>query len=1092
MNTFLKSSEPFDEALISDRKEFGFRSKPVAPAAELSFAQQRLWFLEQLEPGRTRYAIPLAIQLRGPLDARALEHAIATLICRHESLRTVFVTVQGQPLQQVLEPGTWTLPVTDLSGKDKAGERLNEMLRKEIACGFDLARGPLFRGRLYRLAAGHHVLLLAMHHIIADGWSVGILFRELGELYMHSCPGEAPRLPAPGGQYRDFARWQRHWLRGGVLEQLLGHWRSVLAGTSQVLELPTDRPRPAMESDRGAIYSILLPPELTASLRRFALREKGTLFMALLAGFAALLSRRCGQEDFLIGTPVANRNRREFEEVVGCFVNTMVLRTDLAGNPTVSEFLRRIRQTCLDAFQHQDLPFERLVEELQPVRDLSRNPLVQVMFSLENMPLQPLQLSGLTQSPLDLDRGVTQADLTLRVQETDGGLRASFEYSTDLFDALTIERMAEHWHALLDAMIVAPGCRLSELPSVTEVERRLLLTEWNRTTLDYPGDLCVHELFERQADRTPDAIAVTFKDQGLTYRELNNRSNQLSRCLRELEVGPGARVGICVERSLEMVIALLGILKTGAAYVPLDPSFPQDRLRFMADDAQLALLVSTTTLAGSFGLPRERQVLLDADAQAIVSAPDRFSSENSAAAQPGHPAYVIYTSGSTGRPKGVVVPHRAVVNFLVSMARQPGLTKDDVLVAVTTLSFDIAVLELLLPLVVGARAAIATRDEVLDGQALGLLLNQCGATVMQATPITWRMLLDSGWAPDRAFKALVGGETLPEDLADRLLARGVQLWNMFGPTETTVWSTCAQVADITRGITIGRPIANTTLRILDPRNHLCPVGVPGELFIGGDGVSLGYWNRPELTAERFISDPFGPAPVALLYRTGDRARWRNDGSVEHLGRLDGQIKLRGFRIELGEIEAGIARHPSVREVVVVVREDRPGDKRLAAYFVAENPPADLADRLRALVRLAMPEYMVPAFFVRLPALPRTPNGKLDRRALPAPAFEKVSSAQTDDTPQTPAEEIVAGIFREVLDRANFSMSDSFFDLGGHSLMAARLMLKLRAKTGFDLPMRLLFEHPTPARLAGALDGLAWMSRPKKPADSALGREVIEI
>jgi amino acid adenylation domain-containing protein len=1092
MNAFPKTAEPMNDVLFSRRKDLEFQPKSEAPMAELSFAQQRLWFVEQMEPGRTTYAIPLAIEFRGALNAPMLERALGALVSRHESLRTVFETAQGQPRQVILEPGDWTLPVTDLSGEAKARERLDELLPREAARGFDLTLGPLFRARLYRLAADHHALLLAMHHIISDGWSVGILFRELGEFYGRFCERETAASPAPNVQYRDFAQWQRQRLGGEVLKKLLEHWRSRLAGAPQVLELPTDRPRPAEESNRGAIYQFTLPVELVEALRRFALREKATLFMPLLAGFAALLSRYSGQEDFLLGTPVANRNRAEFEGVVGCFVNTLVLRANLSGDPTVSEFLRRTRQVCLDALQHQDLPFERLVEELQPERDLSRNPLVQVMFSLENMPLPPLQLAGLTQSQLDLGRSVTHVDLTLRAQETTEGLRALLEYSTDLFDEPTIARMAAHWRTLLEAMIASPERRLSELPLLTESERRQLLVEWNQTAADYPRNSLVHELFEAQAGQTPTATAVTFEDRHLNYAELSRRSNQIAHHLRQLGVGPGARVGICVERSLDMVAGLLGILKTGAAYVPLDPSFPKDRLRFMADDAQLAVLLSTAALAGAFVLPRQRQVLLDADARILASASEGPVLVNGHATRPDQPAYVIYTSGSTGKPKGVAVPHRAVVNFLASMAREPGLAADDVLVAVTTLSFDIAVLELLLPLTAGANAVIATHEQTRDGRALPALLEQHAATVMQATPVTWRILLEAGWTPKPKFKALVGGEALPKDLADQLLARGVELWNMFGPTETTVWSTCARITDESKGITIGKPIANTTVRILDARKNLCPIGVPGELFIGGAGVSLGYWNRPELTAERFIPDPFGATADDKLYRTGDRARWRSDGTIEHLGRFDSQIKLRGFRIELGEIETIIVQDPAVREAAVIVREDGPGDKRLAAYLVSENPPADLADQLRARVRAALPEYMVPAHFVLLTTLPRTPNGKLDRNALPVPVPGNGSSHKTAASPRKPTEKIVMDVFRAVLDRTDFGMSDSFFDLGGHSLMAARLMLKLRAASGFDLPMRLLFERPTPARLAEAIDGLSWLKGSKTAVPDAGAREEIEV
>jgi amino acid adenylation domain-containing protein len=643
---------------------------------------------------------------------------------------------------------------------------------------------------------------------------------------------------------------------------------------------------------------------------------------------------------------------------------------------------------------------------------------------------------------------------------------------------------------LLQAIVKDPQQKISNIPILAAAERNRILNEWNDTEAAFPAGLLLHQLFEAQVRRAPERVALRVGATAFSYAELDARANRLARALRSRGVSRGQRVGLCVERGADMLAVVLGVLKSGAAYVPLDPSFPENRLRFMADDAQLALLISNTALAASFGLPRDRQLLLDADARTIASAPNARLPADASTARPGDPAYVIYTSGSTGQPKGVVVPHRAVVNFLTSMAREPGLAADDVLAAVTTLSFDIAVLELHLPLTLGASVVIATHDETVDGPALASLLEQSRATVMQATPVTWRLLLEAGWRPNTAFKALVGGETQPNDLADQLIACGVELWNMYGPTETTVWSTCARITDTSTGITIGRPIANTTVQILDARRNLCPIGVPGELCLGGVGVALGYWNRPELTADRFIPDPFSATPGATLYRTGDRARWRSDGAIEHLGRLDFQVKLRGFRIELGEIEAGIARHPAVREAVVIAREDVPGDRRLVAYLVAANPPAELVDQLRALLRAALPEYMVPAQFVMLKALPRTHNGKLDRKALPAPGAGDVAPRGVAVAPRTATEEMVLGVFRGVLDRADFGVLDNFFDLGGHSLMAARLMSRLRAASGVDLPLRDLFARPTAAGLAGAIEALQWLQKSQAPADSAGIREEI--
>ena len=1080
-------------------------SPPLEPTgetgpAEISFSQQRLWILDQI--GGAAQIIEGAMELRGSLNASVMEQAIGELIARHESLRTSFAYSNGRPWQVVAEPGSWTLPKEDLRGRIEAPEEFKAILRKEASRVFDLEKGPLFRARLYRLEDELHVLLLTMHHIISDGWSMGILLRELCELYRALSKQEPVALPEPKIQYRDFAKWQRAWLRGERLANLASHWRERLAGAPQILELPTNRPRPAVARNLGAIHSFIVPQKLTEELRALSRREGATLYMTLLAGFTLLLSRYTGQKDLLVGTPVANRNRVETEEVIGFFVNTLVLRADLTGDPSASELLGRLRECSLDALAHQELPFERLVEELRPERDLSRNPLVQVMFALQNTPLAPIQLPGLTQRRLEVDPGIAQVDLTLDVQESDEGLSALFEYATDLFDEATIVRMADHWRTLLQALVDSPERHLSELPLLTADERGQLLVEWNRTETNYPRDKHIHELFEAQAARTPQAVALIFEEQRVTYQDLNEQAGALSESLRKLGVGPGARVGLCVNRSAQMVGGLLGILKTGACYVPLDPLYPLDRMAFMLQDSRASVLLTHESLRESFRsqlpdlkiLSLDRTsgpgLLLSSETNLHVGADNDATPSTIHAGTPAHntphsdlppsraPAYIIYTSGSTGKPKGVVVPHQAVVNFLESMAHEPGLTEKDVLVAVTTLSFDIAVLELLLPLSVGATVVIADHEQTLDGRALAALLERHQATVMQATPVTWRLLLESDWEAERHFKALVGGESLPKDLADQLLARGVELWNMYGPTETTVWSTCTRVTDTKDGITIGRPIANTVVRILDEWKNPCPVGVAGELCLGGDGLALGYWERRELTADRFIADPYGSTPDSRLYRTGDLARWRRDGSIEHLGRLDFQVKLRGFRIELGEIETAVARHRAVREVATVVREDTPGEKRLVAYLVADQAPADLIDQVRALLRNALPEYMVPSYFILLDALPRTPNGKIDRKGLPAPSQKDGDGRRETAEPQTATEEMVLRIFRSVLGREDFGVTDNFFDLGGHSLMAARLMSRIRNESGVNLPLRDLFARPTVAGLSEAIDALEWLQKTK--------------
>ena len=1059
----------------------------------LSFGQQRLCFLDQMEPNSPLYNIPCLFRLRGPLDVATLKRSLEAVVERHEALRTVFVPAGEQPAQVVRPPSSFALPLEDLSAlpEGRREGELRQLARNEATQPFDLKHDRMLRARLFRLGETDHALMLVMHHVAADGWSMAILYRELGALYAAFSKAQASPLREPPIQYADFALWQQEYLRGETLQRLLNFWKKQLAGAPALLELPADRPRPPVQSYHGDVLTVSFPPTLGAALKDFNQQQNTTLFMTLFAAFNVLLHRYTGRTDTVVGSPIAGRDRPEMEGLIGFFVNTLVLRTDLSGDPTFKELLARVRDVALAAYDHQETPFEKLVEELQPERNLSYGPLCQVVFALQNMPSAPLKLPGLSLNIEPVYTGTAKFDLTVWVSEEPDGLSVSAEYNTDLFLPDTIRRLLGHFQTLLQAAVTDAGQRLSQLPLLTDGERQQILAQWNDTRAEFPGDKCVHQLFEKQVERTPDAIALAFADEELTYRELNGRANALASELRALGVGPGVPVGLCVNRSWEMLAGLLGILKAGGCYVPLDPAYPKERLAFMLEDSQAPVLLAEESVRArfQFQIPNLKTLSLDAPRITNHEVEPKFNIGNP---QSTDPSYVIYTSGSTGKPKGVVVPHRAVVNFLTSMAREPGLTAGDLLVAVTTLCFDIAALELLLPLTLGAKIVIATHDESMDGPALRSLLERHRATVMQATPVTWQLLLEAGWRPGSGFKALVGGEALPKNLADQLIAPGVELWNMYGPTETTVWSTCARVTDTAGGITIGKPIANTTIRILDERKNLCPTGIPGELYIGGDGVALGYWKRPELTAERFILDPFSTNPEARLYRTGDRARWRNDGTLEHLGRLDFQVKLRGFRIELGEIEAAIAQHSAVREVAAILREDTPGEKRLVAYVVAENPSYELAEHLRANLRATMPEYMIPAQFVALEALPRTHNGKLDRMALPAPTVADESPHGVAAAPQTPTEEMVLGIFREVLGRADFGVLDNFFHLGGQSLIAARLLSRLRTASGVDLPLRDLFKWPTAAGLAEAVDALQWLQQSTVPTDSVGIREEIVL
>ena len=1036
--------------------------------AELSFSQERLWFLDQMEPGGAAYVMALALEMRGALDVTALERALATLVRRHESLRTVFMDGDGGPLQVVSEPAAWTLPLAEVSGEADARERR----REEVSRGFDLAHGPLFRAHLYRLAADAHVLLLAMHHIISDGWSMGILTRELGELYGRLSRGEADTLPALPLRYRDFARWQRSWLQGETLEALLSHWRARLAGAPQVLELPSDRPRSSVRSQRGKIYTFMLPLELADALRGLARREGATLFMTLLAGFTLLLSRHSGQQDVLVGTPVANRSRAEIEDVVGCFINTLVLRADLSGDPSASEFVARMREVCLDAFAHQDLPFERLVEELRPERDLSRNPLFQVMFALQNAPQQPLELAGITLRPLDIDRSTAQVDLTLHVWETAEGLSASFEYASELFEESTIARMATHWRSLLEGMVASPERCVWELPLLSEAERRQLLTEWNETAVEYQRDSCAHELFEAQAERTPQAIAVRFEDQHLTYRELDRRSNQLAHHLRKLGVGPEVLVGICVERSLEMVIGLLGILKAGGAYMPIDPGYPPARQAFMLQDSQAKVLLTQACLLPSLPSHGATTVCLDSDWHRLAHLP---TSSPPGLADPTHLAYVIYTSGSTGQPKGVCIAHRGLVNYLSWAISAYKVAEGTGAPVHSSIAFDLTVTSIFTPLLVGRSVELLPDDQGAEALARALR-TAAGYSLVKLTPahlLALQLQLRPEQVAERTRTFVIGGEQLRAEAVAfwRQHAPRTLLVNEYGPTETVVGCCVYTVTPETRSdgpIPIGRPIANTRLYILDRYLQPVPIGVAGELCIGGDGVARGYLNRPELTKERFIADPFNPGSGTRLYRTGDVARYLPDGNIEFLGRRDDQVKVSGFRIELGEIESVLGRLPQVQEAVVALREDDPGERRLVAYVVLKPGQADAPRELRSLLKQHLPDYMLPSAFVALDRLPLTRNGKVDRAALPAPDFEH-QLKEAFVPPRTEWELRLAQLWRELLRVERVGVDDNFFALGGNSLMIVRLISQINQRHQLSLGVAELFRNPTVGQLARLID-----------------------
>jgi len=1074
----------------ADKPEAGAQTpslRPVPRTADmpLSFAQQRLWFLEQLDPGNPVYNISGEVRLRGELDLESLERSFNAVVGRHESLRTTFPAVEGRVAQSVAPPTRARLPVRQIHPGNKA-EQDAEVLRlaqEEAQLPFDLARGPLLRSSLLRLSERDHVLLITMHHIVSDGWSVGIFIRELAAFYEAFTRGASAAMRELPIQYADYAQWQRNWLAGETLQEHLEYWKQQLQDLPPT-ELPADRPRPEVRALRGQQLTRTIPPETIDRLKSLSAQEGVTLFITLLAAFDVLLSRYTGQVDMVVGTPVANRNRPEVQSLIGLFVNTLVLRTDLAGDPTLRQLLGVVRDVTLDAYAHQDVPFERLVEELQPRRDVGYNPLFQVMFTLYNDVVPAVELPGLSLEFIYVDNYTAKFDLSVSVLETHEGYLASFEFDTGLFDEATVARFATHYLRLLRAIVDDPGRRISEFPLLAEEEHDALLQlGWGSKVAYEPATL--HGLFEARAALVPDVVAVEAGGERLTYAELNARAERLARRLRSLGVGPEVMVGVMADRSIWAVVAVLGVLKAGGAYVPLNAAYPSRRLALMREDAGIELVVAQREAADALP-PNEAQIVVlddDSEPDAPLGA-DRLADS----VTPDNTAYVIYTSGSTGKPKGVMVSHQAVANFLQSMQQRPGFKTHDVLLAVTTLSFDIAALELFLPLVAGGLVVIAGREDTADGARLAALLSESGATMMQATPATWRLLVDSGWQGTDGLRILCGGEALPRDLADKLLERGGALWNMYGPTETTIWSLVNQVDSGQGAVPLGHPIANTQAYILDGRGRLAPTGVPGELCLGGAGLARGYLNRPALTAERFVPDPFSGGPGARLYRTGDLARYGSDGALEFMGRLDHQVKIRGHRIELGEVEAALREHGQVRDCVVVARRG-PGDGLLlAAYVVLRERSGSISGELQAFLREQLPEHMVPSQFVMLEQLPLTPSGKLDRASLPEPGVGMAGAkAAVYTAPRTQTEREVVRIWAEVLETEQVGLDDNFFDLGGHSLLLAQVHAKLRQKIAPELAMIDLFKYPTVRALVQYLIGGA-KAESSPPAPLAPERE----
>ncbi len=1044
-------------------------SAPIEPLADrssfpLSFAQQRLWFLDRLDPGSPVYNLPAAFRLLGPLDAGALERGLDEVFRRHEILRATFAEgPDGEPRQVVAPFRPAGLPRIDLAALPLPAARAEagRLASQEARRPFDLARGPLARTLLLRLGRGEHHLFVFCHHIVFDGWSVGVLQHELGALYGAFLAGRPSPLPEPAFQYGDFAAWQRRWLSSEVLGAQLAYWRQRLAGAPEALELPADRPRPPVQSFRGALLALAFPPGLAAGLRALTRGESSTLFITAFAAFAALLGRFTGQRDLVVGTPVAGRTAAGIEDLLGFFVNTMALRTDLAGDPSFRALLGWVRESALSAYAHQDLPFERLVEELRPERELSRNPLVQVVFSLD--PVEGGELApGLEHEPLRVTTRTAKFDLTLFLEQEAGGLTAVLEYATDLFDASTMARLGRSYLRLLERLVeVGAGTSVSELPLLGAAERWQILGEWNEPRTPPVEEACLHDLVAAQVARTPEAVALVYGHERITYRDLAARAGRLARRLAARGVGPEARVGVYLSRTPALVATLLGILEAGGAYVPLDPSYPEERLAFMLEDAGAAVIVTERALAPRLPELRRRMLVLDEEPEDAAEAePRRPCSRNL--------AYLIYTSGSTGRPKAVAIEHRSPVALVRWAQGEIDPAELTGVLASTSISFDVSIAELFVTLASGGRLILA--DNVL---ALPDLPAASEVTLVSAVPSAIAAMAAARALPPGVKTVNLGGEPVQGALAAALYAGGVErVRNLYGPSEDTTYSTCERIArGDRREPTIGRPVGGTRAVLLDSELRLVPVGVLGEIYLGGAGLARGYLGRPELTAERYVPDPLASAPGERLYRTSDLGRTLPDGRIEYLGRVDQQVKVRGQRIELGEIEAALLAHPQVRAAVVVALGESAGDRSLAAYFVVAGEPAPTAGELRDHLRGRLAEPMVPASFTRLERLPLNPNGKVDRKALPAPEIEgaEPGGPAAPRALSGPLEELLAGIWAEVLERGELpGAGDDFFELGGHSLLAIRVVSRVREALGIELPLRALFAAPTLAELAAAV------------------------
>ncbi len=1064
------------------------RRDPSCPCP-LSHAQERVWFLEQMHPGVPAYSEAEAVHMEGALNVESLEEALNHIIARHEVLRTSIQVIDRKPIQVIYESRPLKIARMDLSDRpeDHRQTELDRLLIQEYRRPFSLSHDPLVRASLIRLSRVNHVFVLVLHHIVCDRWSMGVLFHELSVLYNALSLGKFPPLPPLPIQYGDFSQWQRQRLQDKVIKKDLSYWKEQLCGTPDLMALPTDRPRPRVISYQGSKEFFQINLSSTGNLHCLSQREGISLFTVLAAAFKTLLYRYTGQQDILLGIPIADRDQPEMEPLIGPLVDTVVLRTDLSGEPTFRELLRMVHEAMLGAYAHRALSFEKLVDKLRPERSLSHMPLFQVMLNWRDRDAQMrfMELEGLTLSPLATHNGTSKFDIGLTLTEDADGLLGELEYSTDLFDPSTIRNLIGHYRTLLEEIVVNPGEKTFAFPMFTEEECQQLLVEWNNTTTAYPHDQCLHQLFEAQVERVPEAIAVVFEDQALSYAELNARANQLAHHLRQLGVGPEVLVGVCMERSLEMVIGLLGILKAGGAYLPLEPTYPQERLAFMLDDAQVSTLLTHERLLVKLtepGAPEQgrRMVCLDTD-WAVIARENEEKPCSGVTAE--NLAYVMYTSGSTGTPKGVAVCHRSVMRLLFGVDYIP-LGPDQSILQMAPISFDASTFELWGAILHGARCVLFP-GRIPTIETLRAALQEYDISTLWLTASLFNLVIDE--APEILSgiqQLLIGGEALSVDHVRRgleLLPR-TQIINGYGPTESTTFTCCYSIPrelnPSWRSIPIGRPIGNTQVYLLDRKLQPVPVGVAGELTIGGAGLARGYLNRSELTAEKFIRDPFSHEPGARLYKTGDLARYLPDGNIEFLGRLDHQVKIRGFRIEPGEIEAVLGQHPAVQQAVVLAREDVPGNRRLVAYVVLDRQAyatrntkpetSNLHTELRGFLQQKLPESMVPSIFVELATLPMTPNGKVDRRALSAPEGGRPESKTGFVAPRDELEQQLVSIWRNVLRCRSVGVRDNFFELGGHSLLSVQLLAQIEHELGKVVPLATFFQGPTIAQLAKVL------------------------